>query len=98
MCWCNMFDLKGGISKTYSPSKIILNRKLNFNAHCKFEGGEYVHTHKEHNNTMQLCTIRTIATRPINKVGGSYFISLSTRRHVNCHSWTPMSIPAEAVT
>ena len=97
MCWCNMFDLKGGISKTYSPSKIILNRKLNFNAHCKVEFGEYVQTHKEHDNTIQSRTIGAIATRPSNDGGGCYSVSLSTGRRINCRSWTPMPMPSEVV-
>eukprot|EP00804_Cyclotella_cryptica_P010564 CCRYP_019864-RA/>CCRYP_019864-RA protein AED:0.30 eAED:-0.33 QI:0/0/0/0.5/1/1/2/0/271 len=33
--WRNMFAIKGGISHTQSPSELILNRKLDFNAHCK---------------------------------------------------------------
>ena len=78
-----MFALKGGVSKTQSPSEIILNRKLNFNAHCKVEFGEYVQTHKEHNNAMQSRTVGAIATRPSNDEGGYYFISLSTGQHIN---------------
>ena len=64
--WRNMFALKGGVSKTQSPSEIILNRKLNFNAHCKVEFGEYVQTHEEYDNTMQSRTVGAIATRPSN--------------------------------
>ena len=64
--WCNMFALKGDISKTQSPSEIMRNQKLNFNSHCRVEFGEYVQTHKEHDNIMQSCTNGTIATRPSN--------------------------------
>ena len=92
-----MFALKGGISKTQSPSGIILNHKLNFNAHCKMEVGEYVQTHKEHDNTMQSRAIGVIATTPSNDGGGCYFISLVTIRHNNCRSWTPMPMPSEVV-
>ena len=95
--WCNMFALKGGISKTQSPYEIILNRKLKFNTHCKVECCEYVQTHEEHNNTMQSCTIGDIATRPRNDGGGSYFISLSTRRHINHRTLTSMPMPSEVV-
>ncbi|KAL7480429.1 hypothetical protein ACHAW6_006122, partial [Cyclotella cf. meneghiniana] len=35
--WRNMFAIKGGISRTQSPSELILNRKLDFNAHCRVE-------------------------------------------------------------
>ena len=64
-----MFALKGGVSKTQSPSEIILNRKLNLNAHYKVAFGEYVQIHKEHDNTIQLRAIWAIATRP-SKDGG----------------------------
>ena len=52
--WRNMFALKGGVSKTQSPSKSVLKRKFNYNAHCKVEFGEYVQTHDEHNSDMTL--------------------------------------------
>ena len=39
MFWRNMFALKGGISKTQSPSEIILNSKLNFNNKHSLQGG-----------------------------------------------------------
>ena len=81
--WRNMFALKGGVSKTQSPSEIVLNRKLNYNAHCKVEFGEYVQTHKEHNNDMKSRTLGAIATRPSNDAGSYYFISLQTGRHIN---------------
>ena len=55
--WRNMFVLKGGVSKTQSPSKMVLNHKLNYNAHCKVEFGEYIQTHEEHNNDMTLRTL-----------------------------------------
>ena len=50
----NMFTLKGGVSQTQSPSELILNRKLDFNAHCKITFGEYVQTHAEHTNDMHM--------------------------------------------
>ncbi|KAL7503040.1 hypothetical protein ACHAXN_000885, partial [Cyclotella atomus] len=55
---------QGGISAAQSPSEIILNGKLDFNAHCKVEFGDYVQTHKEHDNTMAARTVGAIATRP----------------------------------
>ena len=81
--WRNMFALKGGISKTQSPSKIVLNRKLNFNAHCKVKFGQYVQTHEEHSNDMQSRTLGAIATQPSNDVGTFYFVSLLTGRRIN---------------
>ena len=84
--WRNMFGLKGGVAKTQSPSEIVLNRKLNYNAHCKVEFGEYVQTYEEHNNDMTSRTLGVIATRPSNDAGSYYFISLQTGRRINRHS------------
>jgi hypothetical protein len=39
--WRNMFA-------TQSPAEFILNRKIDYNAHCKVEFGDYVQTHEEH--------------------------------------------------
>jgi hypothetical protein len=89
-----MFVLKGGISATQSPSEIILNGKLDFNAHCKVEFGDYVQTHKEHDNTMAARTVGAIATRPTgNAQGGYYFIRLDTGRRINRPNWTPLPMP-----
>ena len=96
--WRNMFALKGGVSKTQSPSEIVLNRKLNYNAHCKVEFGEYVQTHEEHNNDMKSRTLGAIATRPSNDAGSYYFISLQTGRRINRRSWTSLPMPEAVVS
>ena len=67
--WRNMFALNCGMYQTQSLSELILNRKLNFDARCKVESGEYVQTHEEHDNSMQTRTIGAIATRPSNDDG-----------------------------
>ena len=90
-----MFVLKGGVSQTQRPSEIVLNRKVDFNAHCKVEFGEYLPTHEEHNNDMNSRTIGAIANRPSTGDGAYYFISLATAtgRRINQRSWTPMPMP-----
>ena len=75
--WRNVFALEGGVSKTQSPSEIVLNRSVNYNTHYKMEVCEYVQTHEEHtNDSMALRTLGEIATRPSNDAGSYYFISL----------------------
>jgi hypothetical protein len=68
--WRDMFALKGGISTTQSPAEFILNRNIDYNAHCKVEFGDYVQTHEEHDNTMATRTIGAIATRPTGNIQG----------------------------
>ena len=93
-----MFALKGSISATQSPSEIILNRKINFNAHCRVEFGDYVQTHEEHDNSMATRTIGAIATRPTGNIqGGYYFISLDTGGQINRHDWTALPMPNEVI-
>ena len=60
--WRCMFALKGDISQTESPSELILYHKLDFNAHCKVEFGEYIKTREEHDKSMATHTIGAIAT------------------------------------
>ena len=95
--WRNMFPLKGGVSNTQSPAELVLNRRINFNTHCKVEFGEYVQTHEEHDNTMQPRTIGAIATRPSNDAGSYHFVSLSTGRVINRRNWTSVPMPADVV-
>ena len=67
--WCIMFALKDGVAKPQSPTEIVLNLRLNYNAHCKEECCEYVQMHGEHNNNMTSRTLGAIANRPSNDAG-----------------------------
>ena len=96
--WRNMCALKDSVSETQSPSEIVLNRKLNYNAHCKVKFGEYVQTHKEHNNVMASRTLAGIATRPSNDAGSYYFISLQPGHSINRRSWTYLQMPQAVVS
>jgi hypothetical protein len=90
--WRNMFALTGGVSTTQSPAELILNQKIDFNAHCRVEFGQYVQTHEEHDNSMNARTVGAIATRPTgNSQGGYYFIRLDTGRRINRSDWTPLT-------
>jgi hypothetical protein len=94
--WRNMFPLKTGISTTQSPAEIVLNRRLNYNTHCKVMPFQYVQTHEEHDNDMTPRTVGAIATRPTGD--GSYnFVSLQTGRVLNRRDWTELPLPADAV-
>ena len=98
MLWRNMFELKGGISKTQSPSKIILNWHINSNTHCQVEFGHYDQTHEEHDNSLAMHTIGTIVARSMGNIqGGYYFIWLDKGRHINRHDWTALPMPNEVI-
>ncbi len=93
-----MFALQGGLSLIQSPSEIILNRKLDFNTHCKVELGNYVQTYKEHDNSMATRTIGAIAPRPTGNIQGGYnFVRLNTGRRINRKDWTSLPMPKEVI-
>ncbi len=77
--WYNMFALRGGISDTQSPSEIVLNRPVDFNAHCKIEFGDYVQTHEDHDNSMAPRTMGAIATCPTGNIQGATILSVLTQ-------------------
>ena len=54
---------------------------IDYNHHCKYQFGEYVQSHKEHNSTMAPRMIGVLALLPTRNAQGSFqFFSLSTRR------------------
>ena len=93
--WRNMFPLKNGISHTQSPGEIVLNRKLDFNLHCRVEVFQYVQTTEKTDNSMNPRTVGAIATRPSGD--GSYnFVSLHTGRVLNRREFIFLPMPEDA--
>jgi hypothetical protein len=77
--WLNSFPHPNGVSAELSPRTIITGQAVDFNRHCKYEFGEYVQTHEQHDNSMAPRTIGALAMRPTgNAQGNYYFFSLST--------------------
>ena len=79
--WCNMFALKGCISATQSPFEIILNHKLNYNAHCMA--------------TRTVGAISTHTTG--NTQDRYYCIRLDMGCCINHNDWAPLPMPKEVV-
>ena len=50
--WLNSLPQKNGLDSKLSPRTIVTGQKLDFKRHCRFQFGEYVQTHEEHNNSM----------------------------------------------
>jgi hypothetical protein len=96
--WLNSFPVANGVSDTQSPAAIVSGRKLDYNRHCKYEFGDYVQTHEEHDNSMQPRTIGALALRPTgNAQGNWYFMSLSTGRVINRMHATKLPMPQEVI-
>ena len=74
---------------------ILTGLEVDFNDHCKLEFGEYVHTHEEHDNTMDSCSCAAIELRPTgNAQGGYYFMSLHSGARINRNRWTALPLPS----
>jgi hypothetical protein len=96
--WLNAFPHINGVSQTMSPRAIISGQAVDFNRHCKYEFGQYVQTHEQHDNSMVPRTIGALATRPTgNTQGNYYFISLSTGQIINRSHATPLPMPDDVI-
>ena len=96
--WLNSSPQKNGLNSELSPHTIVTGQKLDFKRHCRFQFGQYVQTHEEHNNSMSPCTVGALALRPIGNAQGSiYFMSLSTGRVLNRLRGTPLPMPDDVI-
>ena len=59
--WLNAFPVMGGASQDLSPCTIITRQQVDYKRHCRFQFGEYVQTHEEHNNSMNPRTVGALA-------------------------------------
>ena len=50
--WLNSVHSHMGVSLTISPRTIITGQVLDYHKHCRYEFGEYVQTHEEHDNSL----------------------------------------------
>jgi hypothetical protein len=96
--WLNAFPNPNGVSDNLSPRTIITGQTVDFNRHCKYEFGQYVQTHEQHDNSMTPRTIGALAMRPTgNAQGNYYFFSLSTGRIINRVHATKLPMPDDVI-
>ena len=97
--WLNSIPSHMGVSPTINPRTIITGQVLDYHKHCRYEFGEYVQTHEEHDNSLVSRTVGAIALRPTgNQQGGYFFTSLHTGRIINRLHATKLPMPAEVIT
>ena len=71
---------------------------MDYNKHCKYEFGQYVQVHDQHDNTMLPRTTGALALRPTgNAQGNFYFFSLTTGRVLNRVHATPLPMPDDVI-
>ena len=86
------------VSPTMSPRTIVNGQLLDYHKHCRYEFGEYVQTHEEHDNSLLSRTVGAIALRPTGyQQGGYFFMSLHTGRIINRLHVTKLPMPAEVI-
>ena len=96
--WLNSLPQKNGLGSELSPRTIVTGQKLDFKRHCRFQFGQYVQTHEEHNNSMSPRTVGALALRPTGNAQGShYFMSLSTGRVLNRLRGTALPMPDDVI-
>ena len=96
--WLNSVPSSTGVSPTMSPRTIITCQLLDFHKHCRYEFGEYVQTHEEHDNSLISRTVGAIALRPTGyQQGGYFFMSLHTGRIINRLHATKLPMPSEVI-
>ena len=96
--WLNSVPLNMGVSPTMSPRTIIMGQLLDYHKHCRYEFGEYVQTHEEHDNTLLSRTVGAIALRPTgNQQGGYFFMGLHTGRIINRLHAMKLPMPSEVI-
>ena len=96
--WLNWMPPKDSFGNQLSRRTIIRGQKLDYNRHCRFQFGEYVQTHEQHDNSMNPRTVGALALHPTGNAQESfYFMSISTGRVLNRLHATPLPMPDEVV-
>ena len=95
--WLNAFPSSTGISKTMSPSTIVLGlpkpnmkyKTIVFGAHAMVYTGT--------NNKMDARSIPAIALNASNEHGGHYFMSLYSGKRIHSYEWKELPIDEEVI-
>jgi hypothetical protein len=96
--WLHSFPRADGVSNHMSCREIMTGQKLDYAWHCRFEIGEYVQTHEEHDSSMMPRTIGALALRPTGNAQGTwYFMSLSTGWVLKRNHATKLPMPHEVI-
>jgi hypothetical protein len=99
--WLNSLPAAAGVSKKYSPRKIVLGRELDFNKHCKATFGSYVEAHEDPTitKTMCSCTFPGIFLGPTgNRQGTHKVFGINTGVVRKPRIITPLPMPDWVIT
>ena len=96
--WLNSFPQPNAARGPISPRTLLTGVKLDFNKYCKYQFGEYVQTHEEHDNTMAPRAIGALALCPTGNAQGSFhFFSFSSGQVITRNWETSLPMPDEVI-
>ena len=96
--WMNAFPSRSGMSHLHSPHYIMSGRELSYDLHARVEFGQYVQTHKQHDNSMSPRTMGAICLGPTgNNQGSHWFMSLTSGAKIIRNKWTELPTPTDVV-
>ncbi len=96
--WLHSFPRVDGVSNHMSPREIMTGQRLDYAQHCRFEYGEYVQSHEQHDSSMTPCTIGALAFWPTGNAQGTWcFMSLLTGQVLKWNHATQLPMPHEVI-
>jgi hypothetical protein len=96
--WLHSFPRVDGVSDHMSPREIMTGQSFDYAQHCRFEYGEYVQTHEQHDSSMTPRTIGALTLWPPGNAQGTwYFMSLSTGQVLKQNHATQLPMPHEVI-
>ena len=96
--WLNAFPSMTGISKTMSPSTIVLGLPKPNMKHKRIVFGLHAMVYAGTNNKMDARSLPAIALNSSNEHGGHYFMSLYSGNHIHSYEWKELPIDEETIT
>ena len=92
--WLNVLPNKNGISKTLSPSSIVILTPKIDATHATLQPGSYLQCKIKaiSKNNMKTKSVVEISLRISNECGGHDFVSLKTGRPLHSYQWQELPI------
>ena len=93
----NMFPSKNGISRNLSPVAIILGSLIPYYNKLNIKFGAYAQVYIGNTDIIKQRSVGAITLIPVNKWGGSYFISLVTLKQLHDFIWIELPINDQVI-
>ena len=96
--WMNALPPSPSVGGNLVPRQIVTGLTIDYAKHCRLQFGKYAQIHEAHEKTMHERTTGAIALQTTgNSQGAYFFMSLTTGRRMNRHSFTPLPLPQEVI-